>query len=180
MERDDEKGGYWVHDYLDYNFSAEETAKKRAADRERATRGAAARWGKVPSADSAVNAPKDASEHAGKQVKPNASSRPVPSRVNLPLTPTPDGAGEPKRIPRNSRAHGTSPRQLAAQDEIQHRERNRVGEFERLGRKIGNAGKSRDVLIDLLQDKKPKPEEFDAALAGFNDATASSPDRTDN
>jgi len=172
-QRDDERQGWWIHDYLSHNFSAEATAKKKAVDRERATRAAEKRWAnerRTPKPEDAqLHASEHSSEHADKHVKPDASSRPVPSEVNLPLTPTPDGAGEPKRIPRNSRAHGTSPRQLAAQEEGKQRERNRVGEFERLGRKIRNAGKSRDVLMDLLQDKQPLPEELEAALTGFND-----------
>jgi hypothetical protein len=40
-ERDDSRGGWWVHDYLDYNPSAAEVEAKREADRRRAAQGRA-------------------------------------------------------------------------------------------------------------------------------------------
>lgn len=45
--RDDERGGYWVHDYLDYNPSHEESEAKREADRARKESGRK-RQGRAP------------------------------------------------------------------------------------------------------------------------------------
>ena len=108
------------------------------------------------------------------------SSRPVPSDVNLPLTPTPDGVGEPKQIPRNSRAHGTSPRQLAAQEKSKQRDRNRVAEFEGLARKHEATGRSLDAVMDQIDEKKPTPEEREAAIKSFKDARASGTHTTED
>ena len=74
---------------------------------------------------------------------------------------------------RDRAATERSRRQLAAKEDSKQLYRNRLSEFEQPSRKIRNAGTSRDVLMDLLRDKRPQPEELETALAGFNDATQS-------
>lgn len=87
--RDDTRGGYWIHDYLAYNPSAEEAEAEAEARREKATNAARARW------DARNNGHGDAQSNATSMLqampeamlKPclaspekNAPSRPVPSR----------------------------------------------------------------------------------------------------
>lgn len=167
-DRDDERKGWWVHDFLQHNFSAEASARKKAVDRERATRAAEARWANERRTSRPDDAQEHASGHASGHAKSDPPSRPVPSEIKTPLTPTPDGVGEPKPLRKNSRADGTSPRQVAAREAGQNRQRNRISEARRLGEIYAGAGKSEAVVIDLLQDKDLRPEELQAAVDGYH------------
>lgn len=80
-ERDNERGGWWIHDYLEFNPSRDEIAAQREAWSSRAKAGASARWGK---ADARKHGKSDASsmqEALTKQRESNAPTRPVPSHT---------------------------------------------------------------------------------------------------
>lgn len=86
-KRDEAGDGFWIHDYLKYNPSAEEVKVRK----ERAKKGAAARWGN-PSSD----ASSDASSIAGNVYALAMPSPPLPSPRALAQPPTPSSyeAGE--------------------------------------------------------------------------------------
>lgn len=83
---DDERRGWWLHDYLVYNPSREESEQAAAARSEQAKRAARARWDAEPHAphDAGSNAPGNAASNAGSNAKPMPKHAPVPvpDRVN--------------------------------------------------------------------------------------------------
>ena len=176
-KRDDQRKGWWIHDYLECNFSAEATAQKRKVDRERATRAAEARWANSKGRTNSDSAREDASEHARRNAASNgsgngsrdASSRPVPSQETYPLTPTPGGVGGlGNSLRRGSRAIGDSPRQRAAKDTERRRERARLDEAAAFGRKYaGVDGVDEQRLVDRLASQDLSADESRAAVSAF-------------
>lgn len=90
-----------VHDYHDYQPTTEEVEERRATRTERAKKGAAARWSKVPS---------DAYKHASSMLPsmPQASTEHAHGNASAMLTrcPDPDPDPDPK-IPPTPRPHVT-------------------------------------------------------------------------
>jgi hypothetical protein len=174
-ERDDARRGFWIHDYLEHNFSAEEAAERRAKQTDRGTRGAAARWANAGRTERKA----DASKHDSIQSSEVASgipestsisgapSRPVPSEVKNPLTPTPNGVGEHRQAPKNSRAHGTNPRHLAAEANAEARKRDGIQQAARLGEIYAKPGRTLEAVVDLLADKGLECDQLEAAKNGF-------------
>lgn len=83
-ERDDSAGGWWIHDFADYNpeDKVDEAAERR---KEKARKGASARWGSAPS-----NAPSNAQappEHVLEHV-PKESCKQDARNASPPVLPT--------------------------------------------------------------------------------------------
>lgn len=96
-DRDDDRDGWWVHDYLEYNPSKADIEADRQAKRQRAVSGARARWGDRVAPD-ASSMPEACHELGSSMLDgiaaemPPTRTRPVP--VQEPLGATPGGVGE--------------------------------------------------------------------------------------
>jgi hypothetical protein len=83
-EPDDERGGWWVHDFLVYNPSAEEVQSKREAARTRARVGRRQRWGDAQ--ESNPNGVREESERSSRELRAKSernSMVPSPSPKNI-------------------------------------------------------------------------------------------------
>jgi hypothetical protein len=104
--RDDDAGGYWIHDYLAYNESRAQVDKRREAERERKAAGRS-KQGRDPTTGRIQSAQRPGGQPPESGGIPNGNRPdgarnpegvpPVPTRPdrNTPLTPPPTSADQP-------------------------------------------------------------------------------------
>lgn len=114
------RGGYVMHDFLEYNPTREKVLEGRAARKERARRAAAARWDAPP--DATEHAPKHAAKHGTKHraehgVSTDVVHAPVPSRTPDGSTDLSEGVSAREAALSRMLRRSPSPRQLSAIDD---------------------------------------------------------------
>lgn len=90
--RDDEKRGWWVHDYLEYNPSHQELEEKRRKERERKSRQLRSDSGRFDSgsAQDSESVPRGSDEESARSHTVPIPSHPIPSRKEGPSPSAPE------------------------------------------------------------------------------------------